>query len=274
MNTIYEPKGKAFEYAPLALNLYTGCAHACRYCYAPSIMRQSLAVFAENPHPRPGIIEALKAEVCRRQPDDRPVLLCFLSDPYQPCEAEHRVTRQAIIILGEAGFKMRVLTKGTQLAMRDADLFIKYGVDLGATLVFDNDTDRQQWEPNATPTAARLAGLEAHKFAGGRTWASLEPVMDPAQTLEIMYKGKGIVDVWKIGKLNHDRSREAEIDWPEFLHRALANLARWETAYYIKDDLWRFATAEVREYYAKSKGVQLWVPTNKPRPLRTRRLTP
>lgn len=34
MSVIYEPKGMALEYAELAANLYRGCSHACRFCYA------------------------------------------------------------------------------------------------------------------------------------------------------------------------------------------------------------------------------------------------
>ena len=34
MSVIYEPKGKAREYSPLALNLYLECQHGCKYCYA------------------------------------------------------------------------------------------------------------------------------------------------------------------------------------------------------------------------------------------------
>ena len=37
MKIIYEPKGKALEYAPLACNLYKGCPHGCRYCYGPTL---------------------------------------------------------------------------------------------------------------------------------------------------------------------------------------------------------------------------------------------
>jgi DNA repair photolyase len=31
MRIIYEPKGRALEYAPLAVNLYRGCSHGCDY---------------------------------------------------------------------------------------------------------------------------------------------------------------------------------------------------------------------------------------------------
>ena len=30
---IYNPKGKAGEYAPWACNFYTGCSNDCEYCY-------------------------------------------------------------------------------------------------------------------------------------------------------------------------------------------------------------------------------------------------
>lgn len=35
---IYEPKGRAREYSPLALNYYKGCTHGCRYCYVPNMI--------------------------------------------------------------------------------------------------------------------------------------------------------------------------------------------------------------------------------------------
>ena len=32
MGMIYEPRGRAREYSPLALNVYNKCDHFCRYC--------------------------------------------------------------------------------------------------------------------------------------------------------------------------------------------------------------------------------------------------
>lgn len=41
MSVIYEPRGRAREYAPLACNVYSGCDHGCKYCYAPAVIRKS-----------------------------------------------------------------------------------------------------------------------------------------------------------------------------------------------------------------------------------------
>lgn len=40
MAAIYEPKGAAREYSPLALNYQTGCDHGCVYCYVPKMMQR------------------------------------------------------------------------------------------------------------------------------------------------------------------------------------------------------------------------------------------
>ena len=61
MQTIYEPKGKAREYSPLALNLYDGCDHGCKYCYVPKIKQRFKPAYDhESVRPRSNIIENLK----------------------------------------------------------------------------------------------------------------------------------------------------------------------------------------------------------------------
>jgi hypothetical protein len=49
MPLIYEPAGRAREYAALACNIYRGCDHACEYCYAPAATRRDRAAFAPGP---------------------------------------------------------------------------------------------------------------------------------------------------------------------------------------------------------------------------------
>ena len=39
MIKIYEPRGRAREYSPFAMNYFKGCDHGCRYCYVPRMMK-------------------------------------------------------------------------------------------------------------------------------------------------------------------------------------------------------------------------------------------
>jgi DNA repair photolyase len=59
---IYTPSGAAHEYADLALNIYTGCTHGCRYCYAPATMRKSKAAFFSFPFPRKNILTLVQRD--------------------------------------------------------------------------------------------------------------------------------------------------------------------------------------------------------------------
>src|SRR5208283_4785088 len=98
--TIYEPRGKAGEYAPLAVNLYQGCGHRCTYCYAPSCIRVTKERFYA-PNPRPNILEKLSSDARKLSLTNNkgPVLLCFTCDPYQPIDEKYQITRKAIRIL-------------------------------------------------------------------------------------------------------------------------------------------------------------------------------
>ena len=60
MNVIYEPKGRAREYSELACNLYRGCTHGCRYCYAPATMRTTGEKWHGKAEPRKGVLRLLE----------------------------------------------------------------------------------------------------------------------------------------------------------------------------------------------------------------------
>jgi DNA repair photolyase len=236
MTVIYEPKGKAREYAELACNLFTGCRHRCRYCYCPAIMRQSLEEWAADPAPRKDILEKLDREASRLAGCDKELLFSFMSDPYQS-QAAADYTRQALLICETYEFhKVNVLTKNGGLAQQDFDILARHpGWKFGSTIIFDAESLREYWEPGASSIESRiLAVQEAHR-RGIYTWISVEPVVEPKAALRLIRRLKQFVNFWKIGKLNYRPDVEATINWARFLVDVEDELAGCK--YYIKKDL-------------------------------------
>ena len=147
MNVIYEPKGRAKEYAPLACNLYMGCTHGCTYCYAPGCMHKTSQSWHGEAVPRKDVLSLFEKDAKKLSGDTRRVLFCFLSDPYQPLERTERLTQQGIRIAHKHNVKIDILTKGdTDLIAGDLPLMKLADVHLGITLSFINDKSREEWE--------------------------------------------------------------------------------------------------------------------------------
>jgi DNA repair photolyase len=119
---IYEPSGRALEYAPLAASGYRYCNHGCRYCFNPLALHCTPETFLK-PVVRAGIIPAFEKD-CKELAaagDQREILLSFSTDPYNELEDRCHVTREMINILHRYGLHYTILTKG-QIDPRDLDL--------------------------------------------------------------------------------------------------------------------------------------------------------
>jgi len=242
MNVVYEPKGRAKEYSELACNLYRGCTHGCRYCYAPACMRTTGAKWHATAEPRRNVLQNLEKDAIKLRGDMRRILFCFLSDPYQPLERTERLTRQALEIVAKNRLNSQVLTKGcADLIQEDMELMKEARTQLGITLCFANDELRKEWEPNASTVADRLSVLKSAHKDGIFTWVSLEPVIDPEQAMEVIRMAHPHVDFWKVGKLNHMRKYEQKVNWGVFLSDVEALFRKLDAKYYIKKDLRAFS---------------------------------
>lgn len=231
---IYEPKGKAREYSPLACNLYKGCSHGCIYCYAPR------ATFNKNftkASPRAGILVQVEKEAAKCKVNDGPILLCFTCDPYQPIDHEHKITRQALEIFSKYNLPVQILTKGGMLATRDFDILSKNPKNTFAvTLTTDDEALSKKWEPFASLQEERITSLKIAHEIGITTWVSFEPVFDPPAVFRFIEKTHSFVDLYKVGKLNY-HPKQKEINWPEFRENIIETLTSLEKNYYIKRDL-------------------------------------
>lgn len=245
---IYQPNKEALEYAPWAANLVDGgrgtarrttCSHQCRYCYN-HLYKESML---PGPVLKPRVFERFETDlrVIKKYllPGER-VHLTFVGDLYDPALPEG-TARKCLEPARKHGIPFQVLTKGGSIAFLDFDLYSQADW-FGCTLTFDNEVDSLKWEPNAALPEDRIDALRIAKKLGIATWVSLEPVIDPAQSLHLIELTSDYVDFYGVGKLNHYPEIERTIDWPKFRSDAEALLTGKE--YKIKKAL-RDASGEV-----------------------------
>lgn len=235
---IYQPRGAALEYSPLALNLYQGCPHGCLYCYAPGCLQRAKETFHGKYAPRTKIIDLVQKDLIEMKAakDDRTVLLCFTCDPYPGEYDDNIYTQQALELFKAYNQPVQVLTKGGMKAARDFHLYKRTDA-YAATLTLLDETQSLQWEPSAPLPLDRIASLRKAKEKGIRTWVSFEPVIDPEQVYDIYDMTKGFVDLYKIGKLNHYKN---DTNWKKFGETMIDKCETDGKEYLIKDALKRF----------------------------------
>lgn len=239
MTIIYEPKGKAREYCALAANLYSGCPHGCSYCYAPKFTYKSKEEFLKV-RQREHIIDQIQKEA--PQYKNKEIHLCFTCDPYPGIEKTLNLTRNVIKILHANNIKSIILTKAGMESIKDFDLLTKNKSlsKYGASLTFSKKEDSLREEPFAATPKSRIKALKIAKEMNIPTWASFEPVISTEQTLELIETSLGIVDEFKIGKLNHD-IREKNINWKTFAKNVIKIFEKNNIKnYYLKNDLRAF----------------------------------
>lgn len=167
-----------------SINPYTGCAHACRYCYARAFYtradRGTAAEFDTQVYVKSNAAQVLRSELARRSWKRELVVVGAATDPYQPGEAKHRVTRSILEALRDYRTPVSIITKGP-LILRDLELLQEIGRVAGVEVNMTIPTlDKKAWaalEPSAPPPAARLEAVRRLNAAGVRTGVFMAPIL-------------------------------------------------------------------------------------------------
>jgi len=244
MPIIYEPSGMAREYSPYACNLYIGCSHNCKYCYAPHTIQQREEDYFGVPNPRKNVLKYLERDLMENT-YKKQILLSFIGDVYCENTDNSETTRIALQLLNRYNAPVVVLSKGGQKMLRDLDVFkmFKNRIMVGTTLTFFDEKKSKEWESGASLPAERLLVLrELHK-AGIKTLASFEPSVEPSESLKLIEKTleDDSVDHYKIGKINNYRGYGNDFDWSDYLTRVLKMLRPAKKELYVKQSLRKFA---------------------------------
>jgi DNA repair photolyase len=201
---IYNPKGKAGEYAPWACNFYTGCSNDCEYCYCkrgflshvwddvPHLKkcfkdeRKALEIFEKE---LVANLEALKATS---------LFFTFSSDPFLPGVKSTYWAAAACAL--SHGVRVQFLTKRADFVndhflIRNA--IWKTHLAFGFTL-----TGCDGKEPGASTNQERIEAMRILHERGFKTFASIEPIVDFDSSLRMIKETIGFCDLYKIGLMS------------------------------------------------------------------------
>ena len=180
-----------------ALNPYMGCMHSCVYCFAIDFTSNARARddWGGTVAVRTNLIDVLRREV--RTARRGIVGISTITDPYQAIEGRYMLTRKAVKLLAENGFRVSIQTK-SPLVVRDMDILTQHprSIDVGMTVT---TMDSKAWkliEPGSPSPASRIKALSSIQSNGVKTWIFLGPIL------------KGVNDaresIWKV----IDKARE------------------------------------------------------------------
>ncbi len=167
-----------------SINPYRGCEHGCIYCYA----RPTHAYWDMSPGldfetkivAKRGAADLLRRAFDRPGYVVRPITIGANTDPYQPLEANLRITRDILEVLREYQHPFSLITKGA-LVVRDLDLLADMAQQqLCSAAVSVTTLDRElkvKLEPRTASPTARLRAIEALSSAGVRVTMMIAPVI-------------------------------------------------------------------------------------------------
>ena len=171
-----------------SINPYRGCEHGCIYCFArPTHAYHDLSPgldFETRLFAKPDAAALLRAELAKPGYTAAPLALGTNTDPYQPIEAEWRVTRQVLEVLSECDHPVTITTKSDRV-LRDLDLLGPMAAKgLASVCVSVTSLDPRiamTVEPRAPAPAKRLQAVRRLAAAGVPVYVSAAPVI-PAIT--------------------------------------------------------------------------------------------
>jgi DNA repair photolyase len=196
----------ASQVYPFVINPYTGCQHACTYCYARFMKR-----FTGHREPWGQFVDVKvnAADLLRREVSRKRLAKVWVSgvcDPYQPLERKYKLTRQCLEILVENSWPIVIQTRSA-LVLRDLDILRRAKeCEVGLSVTTADDGIRQLFEPGAPPVGERVRALGELHDAGIRTYAMIAPILPGVESLPELLAGK--IDYAILDRMNYHHA-----DW-------------------------------------------------------------
>ena len=246
---IYQPSGKAAEYSPWACNFYTGCSNDCEYCYCKrgnlsrlwSTEPRLKKCFKDEEH----ALEVFEREIIiyKIQLQRKGLLFSFTTDPMLPetLYLTIKATEKALVY----DIPVKILTKRADWLYNTHFKFLieenrlwkdkRHLVAFGFTL-----TGFDEKEPGASSNQERIEAMRELHDAGFKTFASIEPVITPAMSRNMIEATKDFCDLYKVGLISGKGKDFYNPKHMSHFWDYLADQMRAGCKIYIKDSLLKY----------------------------------
>jgi len=177
------------------LNIYRGCEHGCKYCYAISSHDYlNNGLFFDKVYCKKNILEELEKELSSPEWKREIVNIGGVTDSYQPIEKELKIMPEVLKLMIKYKTPIIISTK-SDLVLRDIDLInelskITY-VNIAFTITIMDESIRKKLEPNTSPSLDRFETLKKFKYTNASLGVHIMPIIpyltDSYENLEMIY---------------------------------------------------------------------------------------
>ncbi|MBN9345317.1 MAG: PA0069 family radical SAM protein [Devosia sp.] len=175
-----------------SINAYRGCEHGCSYCFARpthAYLGHSAGLdFERQIYVKVNAVELLKRELADKRYKPKPIAMGTNTDPYQPAERTHRLTRGILEVLLETRHPASIVTKSA-LIVRDLDILsemAKLGlIHVGLSVTSLDHILSRKMEPRASTPEKRLEAIRLLSAAGVPTGVMAAPMIPAINDMEM-----------------------------------------------------------------------------------------
>lgn len=175
-----------------SINAYRGCEHGCSYCFARpthSYLGHSAGLeFEREIYVKVNAVEELRRELSDKRYRPKPIAMGTNTDPYQPAERKHRLTRGILEVMLETKHPVTICTKSA-LVVRDLDILTELNrhglVSVAMSITSMDHILSRKMEPRASTPAKRLEALRLLSEAGIPTTVMAAPMIPAINDMEL-----------------------------------------------------------------------------------------
>ncbi len=162
------------------LNIYRGCSHNCKYCYAIYSRDFTGKQDYSKVFVKTNIVEQLDKELSSPKWNREIINIGGVSDSYQLVEEEMKIMPEVLKVLIKHKTPAIISTK-SDLILRDFDLIAELSkltyVNIASTIITMNEKDRKKIEPNSSPGLERFKMLKEFRKTNASVGLHTMPII-------------------------------------------------------------------------------------------------